>query len=38
MSEWKMIQQIPESKNLEFFFKQVSPERAYSLEVFNRTG
>jgi hypothetical protein len=38
MPEWKEFKQVLESKNAQFLFEQVSPQRAYTFEVFDRVG
>jgi hypothetical protein len=38
VAERKMLKQVVESKNSQLFFKQIGPRRAYSLQVFYRTG
>jgi hypothetical protein len=35
MPERKEFKQVMEGKDAQFFFKQVSPQRAYTLEVFD---
>jgi hypothetical protein len=38
MTEWIVLQQVPESMYAQLFFEQVSFLRSNALEVFNGTG